>query len=213
MTYFQKDRRRPQAVRYTPDPAALALVLADLEKVIADLSLQEATAMIGELERLKALAWTRMTNASAPGGGQPEAPAADRLSRRPPKELSPREIGARLGLSPRSVHALLRTKRLPGYRVGRLWRVNEAELQAWVERQRKGLDTGGNTVLSSGHDEARGSAGPARPGAVSVEIRGAPRRAQADGPPMGGGALPRQRARRAADPATRGTAGGPGEPS
>lgn len=190
---------------------ALAPLLADLEKVIADLSLQEATAMIGELERLKALAWTRMTNASAPGGGQPEAPAADRLSSRPPKELSPREIGARLGLGPRSVHELLRSNRLPGYKMGRLWRMNEADLQAWVERQKKGL--GGNIMLSSGDDEARGSAGSARPGAVSVQIRRAPGRAQVDGPSMGSGALPRERARRAADPAARRTGDGPGEAS
>lgn len=167
--------------------------------------------MIGELERLKALAWTRMTNASAPGGGQPEAPAADRLSSRPPKELSPREIGARLGLGPRSVHELLRSNRLPGYKMGRLWRVDEADFRAWVERQKNGLDKGGSTVLPSGHDETRGSARPPRPRAVSVEIRGAPRRAQGDGPPMGSGALPRHRSRRKADPVARRAADGPGE--
>ncbi len=194
----------------SPDLVAL---LADLEKTLAKLPPRDAPAAIGELERMRTGLWARMMSAAA-RDGQSEATGEIQGQRaRLPRELSPREIGERLGLSPRSVHALLRTKRLPGYRVGRLWRVNEAELQAWVEGQKKGLDPGGNTVLSSDHDEARGSAGPPRPGAVSVEIRRAPGRAQADGPPMGGGALPRERARRAADPAARRAADGPGEAS
>ncbi len=194
----------------TPD--LLAQLFQDPARA-AEVPAEEIPAVLGELERIRTGLWARMMSAAA-RDGQSEATGEVQGQRaRLPRELSPREIGERLGLSPRSVHDLLRTKRLPGYRVGRLWRVNEAELQAWVERQKKGLDTGGNTVLSSGHDEARGSAGPARPGAVSIEVRRAPGRAQADGPPMGGGALPRERARRAADPAARRTAGDPGEAS
>lgn len=191
----------------------LVALLADLEKVLVKLSPQDAPAVIGELERLKAILLGRMMNTSARNGQSEVVGEAQGQRARLPKELNPREIGARLGLSPRSVHELLKTGRLPGYRVGRLWRVNEADFEAWVEKQKNGLDRAGDTVLSLGHDEARRSARPARPGAVSVEIRRAPGRAQADGPPMGSGALPRERSRRAADPAARRTAGGPGEAS
>ena len=137
------------------------------------------------------------------GNGQPEAHRRE--------ELSPRELGVRLGLRPRSVHELLRTNQLPGYKVGRLWRVDEADFQAWVESQKRGVDKDGITVIPSRYDETRSPARQKGSRALAIEVRRAPGRAQVDGPPVGSGALPRKRARRAPHPVGRQAAKGPGE--
>ncbi len=46
--------------------------------------------------------------------------------------LSREEVAERLGLSPLTVGDKLRAGELPGFHVGRLWRVREADLDAYV---------------------------------------------------------------------------------
>lgn len=52
-------------------------------------------------------------------------PDAERL-------LSREEVAARLGLSVLTVGAMLREGRLPGFHLGRLWRIREADLNAYI---------------------------------------------------------------------------------
>jgi len=44
------------------------------------------------------------------------------------------EVAARLRVRPKTVWAWVKTGRLPGVRVGRLWRVRTSDLEAWLER-------------------------------------------------------------------------------
>jgi excisionase family DNA binding protein len=170
---------------------ALAVLLADLEKAIAEVATEEIPAVTGELERMKTILLGRMISTDANNtNGQPAPAEEDRL-------LTPEETAARLGIPSRSVRELLRTKQLPGYKVGRLWRVGEADLRAWVERRKNGLDREGSAVLPSrsGHDPTRSPARAKGPRAVTVEVRRTPGGSQTDGPSVGGGALPRPRSR------------------
>ena len=182
----------PELVHLLEDPAR-----------VAELPAEKIPAVLGELEQLKAIVWARMMGGSGPAEAAAEA--------RPPKELSPRELGVRLGLRPRSVHELLRTNQLPGYKVGRLWRVDEADFQAWVESQKRGVDKAGITMIPSRYDETRSPARQKGSRALAIEFRRAPGRAQVDGPSVGSGALPRKRSRRAPHPVAGQAAEGPGE--
>jgi excisionase family DNA binding protein len=46
--------------------------------------------------------------------------------------LTPTETAERLGISPLTVAHMLRAGRLPGVKVGRLWRIREADLDEYV---------------------------------------------------------------------------------
>ena len=50
--------------------------------------------------------------------------------------LTPQEVAELLRVSSASIHRLMRRGELPAVRVGRAWRVEEAELQRWLRRQR-----------------------------------------------------------------------------
>jgi len=49
--------------------------------------------------------------------------------------LTPHEVAALLRVSPAAIHRLLRRGDLPAVRVGRAWRVEDAELQRWLRRR------------------------------------------------------------------------------
>lgn len=50
--------------------------------------------------------------------------------------LTPQEVAELLRVSPAAIHRLLRRGDLPAVRVGRAWRVEDAELQRWLRRRR-----------------------------------------------------------------------------
>jgi excisionase family DNA binding protein len=50
--------------------------------------------------------------------------------------LTPEEVAQMLRVSPEAIRRLLRRREMPGIRVGRAWRVEEAELHRWVQRAR-----------------------------------------------------------------------------
>lgn len=51
--------------------------------------------------------------------------------------LTPEEVARKLRLHPDTVARLLRQGKLPGYKVAGSWRINTAELEAWIKNQRK----------------------------------------------------------------------------
>ncbi len=50
--------------------------------------------------------------------------------------LTPEEVGSFLKLKPRSVKDLLRSGKLPGLKVGKVWRVSVVALQEYIEKQK-----------------------------------------------------------------------------
>lgn len=57
---------------------------------------------------------------------------------------TPQEVAELLRVSPTAILRLLRRGELPAVRIGRLWRVEESELQRWLRHQRRprGRDNG-----------------------------------------------------------------------
>lgn len=52
------------------------------------------------------------------------------------KLLTPDEVAEKLAVKVRSVNEWLRTGKLKGVKVGRLWRVKEEDLEAFIESNR-----------------------------------------------------------------------------
>lgn len=50
--------------------------------------------------------------------------------------LTPSQVAETLQVHPKTVGLMLASGRLPGVRVGRLWRVLPADLEAWLAGQR-----------------------------------------------------------------------------
>ncbi|HLW59347.1 MAG TPA: helix-turn-helix domain-containing protein, partial [bacterium] len=76
-----------------------------------------------------------------PGPGFPPARGGRETPIRPPNTrgmtkrfLTPQEVAELLRVSAAAIHRLLRRGELPSVRVGRAWRVDEAELQRWLRR-------------------------------------------------------------------------------
>ncbi len=193
----------------SPLSPTLDLLLADPAKM-ADLPLETVEALLGQCAVVHGRLQAAQAKALAQGNGSARD-SNGQVAETDSGAFSPKEVADLLHLNVRHVHQLIRQRRLPAYKVGRLWRIPKAEFQEWVERRKNGLDGGSNTMLPLVCDETRGSAHQARPGTLSVQIRRAPGCAQVDGPPMGSGALPRERSRRKADSAARRAAEGLGE--
>jgi excisionase family DNA binding protein len=50
--------------------------------------------------------------------------------------LTPQEVSDLLQVSVYTVRRWIKQGELPAYKVGRLWRINESDLDKWLEQQR-----------------------------------------------------------------------------
>ncbi len=159
---------------------------------VAEVPPAEIPALLGELERLKAILWVRMVNGPATKDGQAEAPVEDRL-------LTVPQVAARLSVPKGYAYELARRREIPTVRVGAKYiRVSLAALRDWeARRQEKDLDKGLCVTHSNPHDGFRSSPAPktarTHPGATGRADRrnGQQRRAMGarrDGRPRVGGA-------------------------
>jgi predicted DNA-binding transcriptional regulator AlpA len=100
----------------------------ELERLVESAPLSGVPALLGELERLRARAWTRLNVEARPAAPRDPAATADRL-------LTAREAAEILGVKERWVrdHAdrLGGAVRLPGKQV----RFSERKLRRWIDRQ------------------------------------------------------------------------------
>ncbi len=102
----------------------LFVQLAALEQALATVRPQDAPALIGELERLKAALWARMTSGS--NNSQPEVPATE------DRWITPEEAAALLGLTPQQ---LSRRRSIPRKKIGhRTVRYSLAALKRYLAR-------------------------------------------------------------------------------
>jgi excisionase family DNA binding protein len=139
----------------TGDRPSLDALLGDPAQLAA-LPAGTLPGLLGELERLRAALWVRLTT---PTPTPPEE--ADRL-------LTIPEVAGRLGVPTPYAYELARRGALPTVRVGPKYvRVSAAALADWTTRQQKGLDNGSMPLVTSRHGTRRVSAttAPARPDA------------------------------------------------
>ena len=76
------------------------------------------------------------------GGSHGQGPLVSPRSRAPASTclLTPDEVGQRLSVSRSMVYKLVRVGELPAIYVGRLPRIAEPDLVAYIERQRRGSE-------------------------------------------------------------------------
>ncbi len=162
----------------TPD---LLAQLAALERQIATVRPEDAPALIGELERLKARLWGRMTSA-ATENGRPEAPAEDL------RHLSVPKAAELLNLPKARVYELIRQGEIPAVRYGKNLRVPLSGLRESIARhQEKGLDGPDSNMLASAHDGRRAPPASRRARADGARAGRADRRALDNRLPLGAG--------------------------
>jgi excisionase family DNA binding protein len=168
-------------------PSEIAATVALIERALAECAPSEVAEIVGQLERLKFLAWNRRPPRIE---GLPSQQAEDQ-----DRYLTIGEVAARLRLSKSYCYELARRGRLPVTALAngeRSIRVKLSELATWEAGLRKNpVDDGLSTMLSSRRDgnrvqaasgEAQDDAGAARGAArrssnhtVAVGTRSGPR--------------------------------------
>ena len=99
--------------------------LPELEELVERVSREEAPALIGDLERLKARAWARLTQSQKSSNPPKARHEPDRL-------ISAEEAAEILGVKRRWVYA--HAERIPGYQrlSRRCLRFSEQKLRRWM---------------------------------------------------------------------------------
>jgi excisionase family DNA binding protein len=128
---------------------ACAALIASLENAVARVEVTDCPGLLGELERLKAILWTRMVTVSC--GTTSSQPRADAML------LTLPQVAKRLAISDGRAYELARQGKLPTVKVGKYIRIEPAALDTWIVQHRDGtLDPRLYTAYSlSRHDRKR----------------------------------------------------------
>ncbi len=131
-------------------------LLTQLEKVLSDAPDESVPVLLGDLERLKGILWTRLFSTRSQSGPRPDGAGGQGL-------LSIPEVADRLSLPQGLVYELARQGRLPIVRIGKYVRVEPGQLEKWIEKRReRGVDKDisfkDNT--SRGHGRRRAAKAP-----------------------------------------------------
>ena len=101
-------------------------LIGKLDVELSKIAPAQCPGLLAELERLKALAWVRLTTHSRGSHGTGE------LSHPDSQLLTIPQVSERLALSVSRVYELARQGKLPVVRVGKYVRVHAVELAKWV---------------------------------------------------------------------------------
>ena len=124
-------------------------LITSLEDMVARVEVRDCPCLLGELERLKAILWSRMVRvACGPTRSLPQAEAV---------LLTIPQVAKRLAIAEGRTYELARQGRLPTVKVGKYVRVEPAALDAWIAHHRDTtIDTKVYTAYSPGiHDRNR----------------------------------------------------------
>ena len=111
------------------NPAPLRTFFDELEKIVETVSPEDAPALIGDLERLKAMLYARLS--------APQAPTvATCRPQKPDRYMSTKEAAAALGVKPRWLYE--HADRIPGVQrlSRRCLRFSEKKLRRWISERR-----------------------------------------------------------------------------
>jgi len=119
----------------TPRPSPLAAFLPEIERLLEHVSRDDAPALLGEIERWRALLWLRVNELNLPATVTTATAAAAAAARKPDRLLTVSETATVLGVKPRWVreHAdeIGAKVRLPG----KVLRFSERKLERWIEQR------------------------------------------------------------------------------
>lgn len=127
-------------------------LIGKLDLELSKLSPTQCPGLLAELERLKALAWVRLTT---PGHGTSE------LSQPGNQLLTIPQVSERLALPVGRVYELARQGKLPVVRVGKYVRVQTAQLARWIA-DRRDLAVDKNVSVKDTYNYANDRLGAAR---------------------------------------------------
>jgi excisionase family DNA binding protein len=105
----------------------VSALIALIEQEIAHGKVEDVPAFLGELERLKAILWSKMVTASYSSASNHPSGAVTLLTMP--------QVAKRLAIPEGRAYELARQGRLPTVKVGKYVRVSMAELETWVEKQ------------------------------------------------------------------------------
>jgi excisionase family DNA binding protein len=169
-------------------PVSLTTI-PEIERVIQEASAQELPGLLGELERLRALAWQRMTAPRGDGSADIGMLTTARLA-----EL--------WGMPAAKIRELCRAGRIPARKLGKEWVVPVAALREWARRNP--LEQAVVSRYNDSHEAHRGQGAAPQARPHRVEVRRPPGRAPGHGPKVGDGGPDHQPDGRAPDAATGG---------
>lgn len=158
-----------------PHLLSISDLLQDPAKV-AEVPAEQIPTLLGDLERLKAILWARLTSHT---NGQAPAQAEVRL-------LTIPDVAGFLGVTHGYAYELARRGDLPTVRFGKYVRVELSTLHAWIARHgEKRLDRRFNVTLISPRDRRRGTKDPKKAPTHTGSVRRAHRGPPRDREPVG----------------------------
>ena len=116
-----------------PDETVSHLVSA-VERAVDTASSGALAQLLGSLERLRAIAWSRLLAVPVPL----ERPRAEPLEDM--RHLTPIQVAELLSLKEAYVHELCRSRKIPATKQGKYWMIPVGELREWLARSRHGID-------------------------------------------------------------------------
>jgi len=126
---------------------SIASILAEFDKALVTATPQDYPVLLGELERIKALLWSKLARAHLDGSQQSPNKESDR-------PLTVAEVAARLGMRKGRIYEMTRQGQLDCLRFGKNVLVEPSALKALIERSRyQGLDKELYQRYSSTRDE------------------------------------------------------------
>jgi excisionase family DNA binding protein len=111
-------------------------LVAAIERTTDTATPRSLSQLLGSLERLKAITWSRLLATAAPPERTPAEPLDDL------RHLTPVQVAELLNLKEAYVHELCRSRQLPATKQGKYWIIPVAALREWLGRSRRGIDLG-----------------------------------------------------------------------
>lgn len=102
----------------------LTQVTHDLEQAVASIPLAQLPALLGTLEKAKAVGWGRMHTGAQHGQGEPTKNNA----------LTAKQVASILNVKPSFVYDMARQNKLKSYRVGKYVRFKESAVHDYLAR-------------------------------------------------------------------------------
>ncbi len=129
-------RQPGQVAKMKPaEPGPEAELFAALERAGEAAEPPQLARVLGEIERLKAIIWQRLVNATTV---QETAQTTDTFQDL--RHLTPEQVAEVLSLKTAYVHELCRAGRIPATKSGKYWMIPVAGLRQWLAYQKRDVD-------------------------------------------------------------------------